>query len=238
MTEVWVFLAISFALIWLTLVSERSQNAYVRWVGRILPPLSLLSLIRIPYDFATAIVWFVAWIIMVVSVITLLRPAIVYTYCFVTKRDKHRDFKVQQKVRPLLAIVCYFIASSMVKMSVYSANAKAIELAFETQRLVKDNGACTTVKPAWANPKRTYEKHFSMLYGEYGTKYSLSFDCDLEQQIYRYWVRINKDDYFKITGKFDGELEATYGNYMTANPPRILLDEGVDLSELAKMRIK
>lgn len=167
-------------------VSDRSKKPFFKWLGKIIPPLFLLSFIWIPFDFFTAILWLFAGGAMLYSAIALWIKLYKGFLSWRAKDTIGIASFVQDISRPTLTVICFFVAQNVVQMSVYSANAKAIELALATKKQVMKTGSCSTEKPQWAtNNDHFADPSYSMHYGKYGTKYNISYTCYSEQQVYQ-----------------------------------------------------
>ncbi len=216
--------------------SSKSGNRLFVWLGRLIPPFLLLGLIKVPVDIFTSLVWLSAGCVMLYSLLKTILSLLESIY-WARHQDKLEARKsIGQSVRPLLCVVCYFTASYFVSQSVYSANGKALELAQEMHAFVQLNGTCDSKRPDWAEARKSDPEYIGMRYGEYGTKYTISYKCDPELEKFSYVVRINQDEDFRIVGKFDGNMDVTFGDY--GAPTRVTLSDTLDLAALVKMRIR
>lgn len=216
--------------------SEKTKNNFFKWAGRLFPPVLMLGLIKIPMDVVTSIIWLVAGIVMIYSFCKLVSLLIKLISCFIKKEELITKKQLGIYVRPFLCVLFFFTASHFVSKSVYSANAKALELALATQEYVQKNGACNTEKPEWATFNPLEPESIETQYGEYGTKYRLVYTCDIENKKFQYWVRINQDESFSVVGTFDGSIDVTFGHF--GAPKTVSLSKNLDLEKLAKMKIK
>ncbi|WP_144394988.1 hypothetical protein [Pleionea sediminis] len=216
--------------------TDNSNGTGMWWMGKVLPPLGLLAFSFIPVDLITSIFWLLAAVVMLVSVISLFIKVFKWTIKCYRKRSIDFRYIAEEGVRPLLCIICFYTASHIVNLSVYSANEKALQLALEMKQYVHENGTCSVEKPVWANEHLSKgHSSFSMRYGEYGTQYQINYQCDPENDKFSYWVRISQDESFGIEGSFDGKMEVTYGDY--GNPTTVTLDDSIDISALIKMNL-
>lgn len=235
MNILFAFLVICAVFACLSNITDRSTRPIFKWSGKLIPPLGLLVFIVIPFDLVTSILWLIAGVVMLISIINLLRR--IYSFLLLWRIDGSLKIGrfVENVTRPALSIICFLVAVNMVKMSIHSANAEALELALATKNYVESTGSCSSERPVWATEKSPYdESHYSMLYGKYGTKYRITYSCSPEYEKYSYSVRISQDETFSVVGKFNGNLEVTYGDF--GNPTKVYIDDKTDLSILVKMK--
>lgn len=212
--------------------SNRSKNTTFIWFGRLCPPMAILILATVPFDLMTTLFWLIGGGVMVFSVLRIIYFSLELITKLIRKTIKktkdQQDLKFNKTIRPALCILFFFISSKLVSMSIYSANAKALELAFETNEYVKKNKTCQKKELTPATKFQTFR------YGDYGTQYVVSYYCEPEQKRFTYRVRINIDESFSVIGDFDGAMKVILG--YASN--EVVINDNVDLEALANRKIR
>lgn len=197
--EIFLFFIFSSFITYLFFNSEISDTPLpLRWLGRILPPLSVLILIFIPFDFATSFAWLLGFFFTAFSAISILSRTILFFIKKIQKKKPSYKIVAIQYIRPTLCILAFLVAKSSLSTSITSANAEAINLALEENKNFLVNKSCLPKDADWKKKPLATEKDNSLekLYGEYGTKYYIEYKC--KGGIFHYNVHINKDTDFEI----------------------------------------
>lgn len=204
---------------------------YAEWVYAILAPALIASLYRVPQDFVTAIIWMAALIYVVIILISFF---IKLYKRFVNQTLNKLEFP--HILRPILCLFAYIFANEMVFLSVVSANERALNLAVEMKEYVDKHGECKELGDEWKTYAHYPENRSTIKYGEYGTKYFISYSCTPHQKEFFYVVRMNKDSDFRIKHLNTGKLLVKYGHY--ANVKKAFVSNETNLRKLARMEVK
>ncbi len=132
--------------------------------------------------------------------------------------------------------VAYLFANEMVFLSVVSANEKAFMFAIDMKNYVLQNGRCEKAGTEWQSFPHYPENHKTIEYGNYGTKYWISYNCEPSNKHFSYVVRMNKDSDFKVEYLESGKLKLTYGHF--ANTKSTFFDENTDLKILERIEVQ
>lgn len=234
--EFFLFIIFSSLIAYLFFNSEVSDTPLLlKWLGRTLPPLSVLILIFIPFDFVTSFAWLLGFFFTAFSAISILSRTILFFIKKIQKKKPSYKILAVQFIRPTLCIVAFLVAKLCLSASITSANAEAINLALKENKNFLVNKSCLPKDADWKKKRLATEKDNSLekLYGEYGTKYYIEYKC--KGGIFRYHVHINKDTDFEIFNTSNGELHVSYGDYMS--PQKLMIDANTNLEKLARMEL-
>jgi len=197
----------------------------------VLPPLTLLQFIFIPIDLITSLVWMAAHIAVVVSVFTIVAAIIHWIFGPASNR-KAVAFRL---IRPTLTLLTFATAFTAVNWSVQSANAHALQQAFAIQRALQTGNGCGKAYSTVKHQSDQSIGNYDYRYGEYGTTYPIKLSCNVANQQFSVFVRVNQDSSFHVSGHSNEPLVAQYGHFRT--PKKITITSATDLNQLAKMAL-
>jgi hypothetical protein len=201
------------------------------WIKALIPPLLIASLYRVPIDFITSIVWLAAILFLVFLLISLIKASIQRFYLRSIKQ-----IKASKLVGTALCFLAYFFAEQAIFLSKVSANEKALELAVSMQKYVSEHGSCELADSKWAQHDNYPDYHGTIEYGDYGTKYFVSYGCKPRDKRFYFNVRLNKDSDFRVLHTEEGQLAVEYGHF--SNVKKVHVTKETDLKQLARMEIE
>lgn len=221
-------------LLFLAFMAKRSKNGGMQWLGRTLFPLLLLLYIWIPINFATGMLWLLAYSLAVVSVISIALRVLKYLIHYLRGMQPTASSLGISLVAPILTIAAVYTAYTVVHRSIASANRYALTLAIEEKPYLDKAGHCRMTVPGFTEHSDMKDGAMRILYGRYGTQYPIIYHCDPEFQAFRFQVDINRDTTFDITAKPNKPLTVTYGPY--GNPTALTLNDDTDLDALSHQK--
>lgn len=216
----------------LSYFTNRSKSRVINWGGRIGFPSILLIYIWIPIDIFTTHLWLAVWAIAGASCIVVVYRIAVFLVYKVIGRHPSGSGLLTSLTSPVVAFSVVCIAQAVVAMSVASANRHALDLALEMKDHLERTGQCLESLPSWLTADYIEEGEVAIVYGDFGTKYRIDYNCSPDNDYFFFHVRNNQDVSFSVSSKPGSDVSVSYGHY--ANPVELILTEGMDLGALSR----
>ncbi|MCU0756689.1 MAG: hypothetical protein MUE46_16505 [Xanthomonadales bacterium] len=181
------------------------MNRVFRWIFVIVPPLSLLSLAKVPVDIGTAflhLILGVAFVWSLLSLVLLLIKAVLF-------RDGDRRDWVIRAVGPLLFVAVQILVWMAHDHSLRAARIFAAETAIAVQAVCDQAAVVPSEIVGWAGGGAG-DASSTRFGSRFGSWYPIRYFVN--NQAYSVMVRISIDESFVISGGIGKEFDVVYGS--------------------------
>lgn len=218
---------IVFLITWIILpvmvfTTYRIKNKPVRWLFLLIPPISLLSLIWIPFDRGTDYpFWFPAMLatyFSLGSIVVKLIAALVQR----TRTGKRLwPYLLTRLIRPILVVCIMGGLITRDRLAIRSIDVYAVKLAKEIQETYDPNEVCPEATKGWEISENdpTFSRCFSKV-KKYGRKSTIHYQNSKSSKEFKVIVWHNAYVWFTVSGGVNKDLRAK------------LTDIVVDINEL------
>jgi hypothetical protein len=195
-------------LIWLKMI-----------VDRFVPPLFLLPLLILPFDFITQFFWYIGGLFFLVSIVSIIWK-LLKLRSLQAKGDVIAVASLKKKlVRPALATGIFLLAVLFAFLSIKSADAYGIETAKRVQAECAAQGICPETISEWSEPFSSTYAGSETRYGLFGTKYILRYMPRNNRSEFEIEVRHALEDSFSVKGGVNKPLSGSmWGGGMDPRP--------------------
>ncbi len=205
----YIYILIYISLPLMIFTTYRVKNNHIKWFFILFPPLTLIFLAWIPSDISTIIFWGPVTIAVLFSVFSIIiNLLIALTIKLKKKKPTAAPLRIRL-VRPILVVCIVAGVSTVVRLSLKSADVYAVETAKRLQLSCNENSICPETIQGWDESNSEW-MNCSITYGKYGTKYPICYSTNEDLTEFSVSVRHNIDKDFLVEGGVNKKLKAEY----------------------------
>ena len=188
------------------------KSGILTLLGQLLPPLLLAPLIVIPFDFITILLWLVAAICLLVSIVSAVIRLLTIGFGAASQRRE----RLLRLIRPMLTIVVACTVHVCVQHSIYLAEHEVAVLASSIQSEGRRAGTYPEALPGWSAGTEFGNTCSRRSFG-WTTDYTATYVATEARDGFTLSLRLDKDTSLILRGGLQTELEASVANYMIGN---------------------
>jgi len=200
---------------------ETPQPSWVETLlAQVLLPLLLTPLITIPVDFVAALLWLVAALCLLVSMIS----AVIRLLTIGFGASSQRRGRLLRLIRPMLTITVVCTAHICVQHSIYVAQHEVAVIAATIQSEGRSAGTYPEVLPGWREERKLERKCSRRNFG-WTADYRATYSANEARDGFTLSLRLDTDTSMVISGGKETDLSVRISNYMLKHPPRMSMEE-------------